>query len=139
MKTENDSAAKAVTTKEEEISALRALVSMDGYFAETFGGDVEKMIENIRNDFPIEMDTKITNRADQIKERYEALILRLKEDIMDLCDILLCQHDETDLPELYMCVVEKVGQTKAIIRKRALKLKITDNDVDYLLKEINMQ
>ena len=33
-------------SKKDEIDALKALCKMDGYFADTFGADIDKMIEN---------------------------------------------------------------------------------------------
>lgn len=52
-----------MTTKEKEINALKVLIGMDGYFAEYFKNDLEKMCENIKNDFPIEVGTKSINNA----------------------------------------------------------------------------
>ena len=49
-----------VYSKEAEIKAIQKLIEMGGYFADSFGSDLEKMSENIKNDFPIELDTRIT-------------------------------------------------------------------------------
>lgn len=47
-----------MTIKEQEIKALTELVEMDGYFSDHFKGDLETMIGNIKNDFPIELGAK---------------------------------------------------------------------------------
>ncbi len=44
-------------TKEKEIKLLEELVAGDNYFAEYFKKDLEQMVSNIRNDFPIEHGT----------------------------------------------------------------------------------
>ena len=44
-------------TKQEEIKVLQSLKS-DTYFAQKFGADIDKMCENIKNDFAIQGFTK---------------------------------------------------------------------------------
>jgi hypothetical protein len=60
---------KKPTSKQEEIAALRALVAMDGYFAETFKDDIEKMCQNIINDFAILAGTHVSEEILQLEER----------------------------------------------------------------------
>lgn len=51
-------ATKAKTlTKAQEIELIEKLANGGGYWAEYFGADANRMISNIRNDFPIEMKT----------------------------------------------------------------------------------
>lgn len=44
--------------KETEINHLRALQHGDTYFAQFFKNDVDQMVQNIQNDFPIEFGCK---------------------------------------------------------------------------------
>jgi hypothetical protein len=120
-------------TKEQEISAIRALVGMDGYFAEFFGGDLEKMCENIRNDFPIELNTKINGAAEYLQQRNDETVKKHALEILDLVDTFLCVYDETGDKRLYERAVEKIGMRNVIARKRALGLRVTGDEVDFLL------
>jgi hypothetical protein len=65
---------KTITTKEKEIDALKALIEMDGYFAEYFKDDFEQMSENIRNDFPIEINTKINGTVEYLQQRNDETV-----------------------------------------------------------------
>lgn len=125
-----------MVTKEKEIGALKALVEMDGYFAEYFKGDLEKMCENIKNDFPIELGTKISNTAEYLQQRNDEATKRHALEILDLCDTLLCAHAETGYGRLYDRAVEKIGLKSVIARKRTIGLDVTGEEVDYLLKHV---
>jgi len=54
--------------KNQEISLLKKLVNGDGYFAEKFGEDIDVMCKNIKNDFPIEMNTSFGDLEQEIEE-----------------------------------------------------------------------
>jgi hypothetical protein len=124
-----------MTTKEKEINALKALVEMDGYFAEYFKGDIEKMCENIKSDFPIEMGTKINNTVEYMQQRNDETVKKHALEILDLCDTLLCVHSgKSDNERLYERAVEKLGQKNVIARKRIIGLDVTCQEIDFLLK-----
>ncbi|MDR0618309.1 MAG: hypothetical protein LBG17_00225 [Bacteroidales bacterium] len=113
-------------TKEEEIAAIKSLIEMDGYFAECFRGDFEKMAENIRKDFPIEMGTHLDTHSELIKKH--------NKEIEDLCGGLLCLYEKLGDIRIYECVVSQLGRKGAITLKRALRLKITDSEIDFLIE-----
>ncbi|MDR1881775.1 MAG: hypothetical protein LBR26_03215 [Prevotella sp.] len=123
-----------MATKEKEINALKALVKMDGYFAEYFKGDLETMINNINNDFPIEMGIKCTNTIEYFQKRGDDLAVKHANEIIDLVDTLLCVHEETGDERLYERAVEKLGMKNVIARKRIFGLTITNAEIDFLLK-----
>jgi hypothetical protein len=133
-----------VYSKEAEIKTIEKLIEMGGYFAEFFGRDLEKMCENIKNDYPIEMCTKFSEKSAKFSDTVEYLQCRNDEtvkkhalEILDLCDTLLCVHEETGNARLYEHAVEKIGQKNVIARKRILGLKITDDEIDYILSQLN--
>jgi hypothetical protein len=121
------------TTKAKEIEVIKSLVAMDGYFAEYFKGDLEVMIDNIHNDFPIEMGIKSTNTIEYFQKRNDETVEKHALEILDLCDTLLCVYEETGNQRLYERAVEKLGQRNVIARKRILGLKITGNEIDFLI------
>jgi predicted deacetylase len=124
--------------KGQEMKAIRHLVEMDGYFAEYFKCDLEKMIENIKNDYPIEMDTKIANTIEYFQKRGDDLVIKHTNEIIDLVDTLLCVHEETGNARLYERAVEKIGRVNVIKRKHVIGLKITCNEIDFLLKNVSL-
>jgi hypothetical protein len=113
---------------------MKELVEMGGYFAEYFGGDLEKMCENIKNDFPIELGTYFNGKVDYFQQRNEETVKNHALEILDLCDTLLCVHADTNCERLYECAVEKIGRKNGIARKNVLGLPITKSEIDYLLK-----
>lgn len=125
-----------MTPKEKEIKTLTALVEMDGYFAEFFKIDLETMVTNIRNDFPIELCTKFHLSEDQRQQSERELKSRHRNEIIDLCDTLLCVHAATGHERLYEKAVEKMGINFIIARKRQIGLDLTNAEIDYLISQL---
>jgi len=128
-----------MVTKEKEIAAIKSLVEMDGYFAEYFKRDLDKMVENIRNDHPIELCTQFNAMYEDLQMRHNETIVKHKDEIIDLCDTLLCIHDETGNVRLYERAVEKLGQNFVIVRKRVLGLNLSNKEIDYLIVQLNLK
>lgn len=61
------------TTRIKEIAAIKALVEMNGYFADYFKNDLDTMAENIKNDFPIEYGTSFNNAAEMEDQKIKKL------------------------------------------------------------------
>jgi hypothetical protein len=125
------------TTKEKEIRAIRDLIEMDGYFAERFKGDQEKMIENIQKDFPIELGTNFNASAECQQAINDKLMEEHANEIADLVDTLLCVHEKTGNERLYEHAIEKLGMRNVIARKHILGLKITSVEIGFLLHNKN--
>jgi hypothetical protein len=126
-----------VYSKEAEIKAIEKLIEMGGYFAECFGCDLEKMSENIKNDFPIELDTQIMTQIEHRKQLYNNKVNEYTHRIADICDTMLCAYEETGNRQLYDRAVQELGRKNVITRKRILGLKITDDEIDYILSQLN--
>jgi hypothetical protein len=109
---------------------------MDGYFAECFGGDLEKMSENIHNDFPIELDTRIMNHFEHRKQLCENKVTEYKHRIAEICDTMLCVYGETGNRQLYERAIQELGRKNVITKKRILGIKITDEEIDYMLSQL---
>jgi hypothetical protein len=125
-----------VYSKEAEIKAIEKLIEMGGYFAECFGGDLEKMSENINNDFPIELDTRIMNHVEHRKQLCDNKVAEYAHRIAEICDTMLCAYGETGSRQLYDRAVQELGRKNVIARKRILGLKITDDEIDYILSQL---
>lgn len=98
-----------MTNKEQEIKALTELVEMGGYFSDLFKDDLETMIGNIKNDFPIELGAKFNLTEEQRQRSERELKKKHRDEIIDLCDTLLCINAETGNERAYERAVDKLG------------------------------
>jgi hypothetical protein len=128
-----------MVSKEKEIAAIKSLIAMDGYFGEFFKKDFDKMVENIKNDHPIELHTKFNAMYEDLLVTHNNTIAKHKNEIIDLCDTLLCVHEETGNERLYERAVEKLGQNFVIARKRVMGLELSNKEIDYLIAQLNMK
>ena len=55
-----------------------------------------------------------------------------------MCDTMLCVHEQTGNERLYERAVEKLGQKNVIARKHTMGLRITCNEIDFLLKSVSL-
>lgn len=127
-----------MASKEQEIKALTELVEMDGYFSDHFKGDLETMIGNIKNDFPIELGAKFNLTEEQRQRSERELKKKHRDEIIDLCDTLLCINAETGNERAYERVVDKLGLDFVIARKRQIGLELTNKEIDYLVGLLNL-
>ncbi len=81
--------------KTEEIRHIEALMDGETYFREAFGEDAVKMIENIKNDFPLLLNTRIGNKVHQLDVAHNAEIELEQKRIRCQCSI---QRDIPDKP-----------------------------------------
>jgi len=111
-------------TKEQEIGTLKALKG-DTYFAEYFCEDIDKMCENIKNDYPIELDCTFTENCRKLFEKVKVLAEKMAgEDILD-----------DDTSETYGQLAAIIG-TKGIIKaKMDAGVELTQSEVQWLCRE----
>ncbi|MDR1022605.1 MAG: hypothetical protein LBL94_04965 [Prevotellaceae bacterium] len=129
---------KKPTSKQEEIAALRALVAMDGYFADTFRDDLEKMCQNIITDFNILAGTHVNEEILQLEERAAELEESHERKLFEIADRIIHfhEHHSSDC-RVYDIAVSAIGRTGVIRRKRELGLDISNDEADYLLNKLN--
>lgn len=127
-----------MTNKEQEIKALTELVEMGGYFSDLFKDDLETMIGNIKNDFPIELGAKFNLTEEQRQWSERELKKKHRDEIIDLCDTLLCINAETGNERAYERAVDKLGLNFVIARKRQIGLELTNKEIDYLVGLLNL-
>ena len=130
----------AMTVDEKEI-ALKFLSECEGSVCSLCRAikDLEKMCENIRNDFPIELGTKLNETVEYMQQRNDETEKMHAAEILEMCDTMLYVHEETGHNRLYELAVEKLGQNNVIARKRVLVLKISTKEIDYLIKQIQLK
>lgn len=119
------------TTKQQEIKALTDLCNNDTYFAQFFAKDLDTMIQNIQNDYPIEMGTCFYQKVEKIEELS-------KEKIKSLCETMLCvqAYGNVNDKSLEERVIKEYGQTETIQFKHSLGIQLSREEIDYLISKI---
>ena len=83
--------------KAEEIQLLEKLLALDGYFANTFTkSDVGIMIGNIKNDFPLLMNTDIDLELNELKAM-DLSKTKLENTVKELTDRVSADSDKFEL------------------------------------------
>ena len=117
-------------SKATEIALVRKLVEIGGYFAEFFGADLDKMVENIRNDFPIETGTRFHDAIEKVGEMMADCRRSASERVRAICERLVGTEQE--------CVaVDVLGRTEVIRIKQRNRIAVSWDEVQYLLEVID--
>lgn len=124
------------TARIKEIAAIKALVEMNGYFADYFKNDLDTMAENIKNDFPIECGTSFNNAAEMETQKNKNLKKRHEENMYSLYETMLCVASETGNERLYERVNQEIGLNNLIKMKRVLGLDLTCKEIDYMVSQL---
>lgn len=124
-----------VMDKQQEIKILQSLKG-DTYFNQFFSNeDIDKMCQNISNDFAIESDCDFSRKCVVLqknlvdaKEYYRNEVESHAKEIIYALD----GNIPESLYDVLWCMIGKIGVIK-IKRKNGYKL--TENEIDYLIKE----
>lgn len=136
---------QVMITKEKEIKLLEELVAGDNYFAEYFKKDLEQMVSNIRNDFPIEHGTLFSMDGEnqrQINEHLKAAhrdeVANLKEAHEDDVHTILAASLEfaNNFERLEEEAIKWIGRNEVIRMKRGLSIELSSADIDYLISNL---
>lgn len=125
------------TEVKKEIRLIEELIEMDGYFADSFKGEKEVIISNIKNDYPLLCSTRwdkaecewnrlnakmslieAANKAyeGQLKERCNE-IDDLHQQKSDMADFLIEQAEKWSASDLRVTAIEMVGKKEYLRRK----------------------
>ena len=113
-------------TRQEEIKILQSLKG-DSYFAQFFGEDIDKMCENIGNDFPIEMGCKFNEKSEETKALMRKERDNAKEWKKELADYLIKTND------LQGTAVQLAGMLEVIKIKRKHDIPLLEDEIDELI------
>ena len=81
--------------KETEIKHLRALQQGDTYFAMFFKDDVDQMVQNIQNDFPIGLGCKFFEKAQALQRSLNTLKEQSAQDKFDMAVAIYRELDDS--------------------------------------------
>lgn len=123
--------------KKQEIEVLQSLKG-DTYFAQFFGGlDIDLMCENIKNDFPIELNCAFYQKAEVFKKQVDQEKVKSKERMENFVRGTIDDF-EGDIPmAIYDRLVDATSQLFVICYKREQGYKLTEGEIDWLVSIAN--
>ena len=126
-------------TKEEEIKHLMALMGKgcgDTYFNQFFSiCDIEQMIQNIKDDFAIEMGCSFTKKAEELEKKLHEEQKSHDQDMLDFVEDLLVT--EARGGNSLNVAMTKIGMDNTIKIKRKNKIPLSEEEIDYLVSKID--
>lgn len=123
--------------KETEIKHLQALRDGDTYFAQFFSkSDVAKMIENIKNDFPIEMGCAFVAKAEALEKALKETKQGAEQAKFDMAVEIYKSLDENVPTDLQNVVMNFLGDPLRFIEaKVAANVPPTREEVEFLIRQ----
>lgn len=126
-------------TKEEEIKHLMALMGKgcgDTYFNQFFSiCDIEQMIQNIKDDFAIEMGCSFVKKAEVLEKKLQEEQKVHDQDMLDFVeDILVTEYRGGNSLNV---ATEKIGMDNTIKIKRKNKIPLSEEELDYLVSKLD--
>ena len=126
-------------TKEEEIKHLMALMGKgcgDTYFNQFFSiCDIEQMIQNIKDDFAIEMGCSFTKKAEELEKKLRKEQKAHDQDMLDFVAELLVTEAQVGNP--IKVAMKKIGTDNTIKIKRINKIPLSEEEIDYLVSKLD--
>lgn len=126
-------------TKQEEIKHLMALMGDkrgDTYFNQFFSSDdIEQMIQNIHDDFAIEMGCSFAKKAEELEKKLHEEQRAHDQDMLDFVeDILVTEAQGGNSLNVAM---KKIGMDNTIKIKRKNKIALSEEELDYLVSKLD--
>ena len=126
-------------TKEEEIKHLMALMGKgcgDTYFNQFFSiCDIEQMIQNIKDDFAIEMGCSFTKKAEELEKKLHEEQKAHDQDMLDFVAEFLVTEAQGGNP--IKVAMKKIGTDNTIKIKRINKIPLSEEEIDYLVSKLD--
>ena len=126
-------------TKQEEIEHIMALMGKgcgDTYFNQFFSiCDIEQMIQNIKDDFAIEMGCSFTKKAEELEKKLHKEQKAHDQDMLDFVEDLLVT--EARGGNSLNVAMTKIGMDNTIKIKRKNKIPLSEEEIDYLVSKID--
>lgn len=124
--------------KETEIKHLQALGNGDTYFAQFFSkSDIERMEQNIKNDFPIELGCTFVAKADVLTKKLKETVATAAQEKFDTAVAIFSAYSDDEVPEPMVGILQDLcgSPLRYIEAKVAANVPPTREEVEYLIKE----
>ena len=126
-------------TKEEEINHLMALKGCkrgDTYFNQFFSSDdIEQMIQNIHDDFAIEMGCSFAKKAEELEKKLHKEQKAHDQDMLNFVAELLVTGAQGGNP--LKVAMKKNGTDNTIKIKHINKIPLSKEEIDYLVSKLD--
>lgn len=126
-------------TKQQEIMHLMALMGDkrgDTYFNQFFSkDDIEQMMENIKNDFAIEMGCSFVKKAEVLEKKLQEEQKAHDQDMLDFVEDMLVT--EAQGGNSLNVAMKKIGMDNTIKIKRKNKIALSEEELDYLVSKLD--
>lgn len=108
----------------------------DTYFNQFFSiCDIERMIQNIKDDFAIEMGCSFVKKAEVLEKKLQEEQKAHDQDMLDFVeDILVTEYRGGNSLNV---ATEKIGMDNTIKIKRKNKIPLSEEELDYLVSKLD--
>lgn len=108
----------------------------DTYFNQFFSStDIEQMIQNIHDDFAIEMGCSFTKKAEELEKKLHEEQKAHDQDMLDLVAELIVTEARGGNP--LKVAMKKIGTDNTIKIKRKNKIPLSEEEIDYLVSKLD--
>ena len=108
----------------------------DTYFNQFFSiCDIEKMIQNIKDDFAIEMGCSFAKKAEELEKKLHEEQKAHDQDMLDFVEDLLVT--EARGGNSLNVAMAKIGMDNTIKIKRKNKIPLSEEEIDYLVSKLD--
>ena len=108
----------------------------DTYFNQFFSiCDIEQMIQNIKNDFAIEMGCSFAKKAEELEKKLHEEQKAHDQDMLDFVAELLVTEAQGGNP--IKVAMKKIGTDNTIKIKRINKIPLSEEEIDYLVSKLD--
>lgn len=108
----------------------------DTYFNQFFSStDIEQMIQNIHDDFAIEMGCSFTKKAEELEKKLHEEQKAHDQDMLDFVEDMLIT--EAQGGNSLNVAMKKIGMDNTIKIKRKNKIALSEEEIDYLVSKLD--
>ena len=125
--------------KQDEIQILQSLKGhgkeetfFGGYFKDD---DIDKMCENIKNDYPIELDTNFNKKSEVMERKLVEERKKADEDMMSFIGDILIKIDNGDTDLIYDIIKNKIGIGSILRCKHDRGIDFSKEEIEWMFNK----
>lgn len=123
-------------TKQEEIKIIQSLKG-DTYFSQYFGSvDIDTMCENIKNDFPIELNCSFNKKAEVLEKELVTQRESSKKKLASFANNIITAMYSNEGADIYKVVENCIGIDAIIKFKFSQKIELNYEEIEYLVGKL---